>query len=265
MKNSTVTAGVASAIALAVIVVLAGCAPAVLPKAKVGHPHPAPSTHSASAPTASPTPTPVDLGPLPANALFRITATVTEPGGASADLVQTVFAPAAPTASDTALLNTQCNIAGQPTWQSNYTSPQYVTTTIKATLHRGSPAWSASDQVTAYFIGATSAFSGAYVVAQADCAPGYITIPGTIHGVAPVDASNPALGTYGWASVFGDYGFDGGGNDPGALDSSGTGVVNNCHIEESAAATAASPIVAAWLTQTFVLANGCDFTGPNPA
>ena len=265
MKKSLITAGTTSAMALAVIVALAGCAPAVSLQAQQTHPHPAPSTHSASAPTPSPTPTAVALGPLPANALFRITATVTEPSGASADLVQTVYAPSAPTASDTALLNAQCNSPGQPTWQSNYSSPQYVTTTITAKLHPGSPAWSSGDQIVAYFIGASSAFSGSYVVAQADCAPGYITIPGTIHGVAPVDASNPALGTYGWASVFGDYGFDGGGNDPGALDSSGTGVVNNCHIEESAAATATSPIVAAWLTQTFVLANGCDFTGPNPA
>ncbi len=265
MKKSLVSAGAASVVALAVIVALMGCAPAVLPKAKAGPGHPAPSPHASSTPGSTPGPTSTPLGPLPANALFRITATVTEPGGASADLVQTVFAPAAPTAADTALLNAQCNSPGQPTWQSNYSSPLYVTTTITATLHPGSPVWSTNDQIAAYFTGATSAFSGAYSVAQADCAPGYITIPGTIHGVAPVDASNPANGEYGWASVFGQYGFDGGGNDPGAADSSGTGVVKNCTIEESAAAQAASTVVAGWLTQTFVLAHGCSFTGPNPA
>ena len=266
MRNSIAAAGAASAIALALIVALAGCAPAVSPKAKAGHSHPGPShSSSASAPTPTPTPTAVPLGPLPANALFRITATVTEPDGAAADLVETVFAPTAPTSADTAMLNTQCNLPGEPTWQSNYSSPAYLTTTITATLHPGSPAWTASDQIAAYFLGSSSAYSGAYSVAQSDCAPGYITIPGTVHGVAPVESSNPALGTYGWASTFGDYGFDGGGNDPGALDSSGTGVVKNCAIEESVAAKATSPVVAGWLTQTFVLANGCDFMGPNPA
>ena len=267
MKKSTVTAGAASAIAFAVIVALAGCAPAVSLKSKAGHAHPGPSSHSSSAPapTSTPTPTAVALGPLPANALFRITATVTEPDGAAADLVQTVFAPAAPDSGDTALLNAQCNLSGQPTWQSNYSSPLYLTTTITATLHPGSPAWTASDQISAYFLGSTSAYSGAYSLAQSDCAPGYISIPGAIHGVAPVEATNPTLGMYGWASAFGDYGFDGGGNDLGALDSSGTGVVKNCEIEESATAKATSTVVAGWLTQTFVLANGCDFMGPSPA
>jgi hypothetical protein len=264
VNRSLSTAG-AAVLALTVIIALAGCAPAVHPKAKAGPGHPAPSPHTSSAASSTPTPTATPLPPLPANALFRITATVTEPGGASADLVQTVFAPAAPTAADTVLLNTQCNLPDQPTWQSNYSSPQYVTTTITATLHPGSPAWTTDDQIAAYFMGASSAYSGAYTVAQSDCAPGYISIPGTIHGVAPVDGSNPALGTYGWASEFGDYGFDGGGNDPGGPDSSGTGVVKNCAIEESASAQATSSVVAAWLTQTFVLADGCEFMGPNPA
>jgi hypothetical protein len=265
MKNSILTAASAAAFAIAVLVALTGCAPAVSlkPKASGGHTHATPHASATATPTA--TPSAAGLGPLPTNALFRITATVTEPDGASANLVQTVFAPAAPDAANTALLNAQCNQPGQPTWQSNYPSPQYVTTTITATLVHGSPSWSVDDQVSAYFTGASSAFSGAFVVAQSDCAPGYITIPGTIHGVAPVDASNPANGTYGWASAFGEYGFDGGGNDPSAADSSGTGVVGNCAIEESTAATAASPLVASWLTQPFVPANGCRFTGPNPS
>jgi hypothetical protein len=258
MRNSLIASGTAAAIAIGVVVALAGCGPVSPPRAKAG-PH-----HPSAAPVASATPTPtataVGLGPLPANALFRITATVTEPSGASADLVQTVFAPTAPDASDTVLLDAQCNQSGQPTWQSNYTSPEFLTTTITASLHHGSAAWSTNDQVSAYFLGSSSAFSGSYEVAQSDCAPGYIGIPGTIHGVGVVEAGDPISGSYGWASAFGLYGFDGGGNDPSAADSSGTGVVGNCAIEVSAAASAASPVAAAWATQAFVPARGCTFT-----
>jgi hypothetical protein len=265
MKKSRLVSGFATAIALATICALTGCAPAVHPHPKAGHSHP--STHTASAPTATPisTPTAAALGPLPANALFRITATVTEPTGASADLVQTVFAPSAATPSDTALLDAQCNLAGQPTWESAFSSPLFLTTTITATHRAGTPAWPASDEVAAYFMGSTSAYSGGYTVAQADCAPGYIVIPGTMHGVAPVDAANPASGQNGWAAEFGEYGFDGSGNDPGAEDQSGTGVVKDCVIVESAAAQAASSVAAGWLTQPFQLQYGCNFQGAGPA
>ena len=260
MKRSSLVTGVATGIALAALVTLTGCAPASHPQL---HPHPSAghSSPTTAAPTSTPTPTAAASGALPANALFRITATVTEPTGSSADLVQTVFAPTVANASDTTLLNTQCNIAGQPTWQSMYTAPQFVTTTITATHVAGTPAWPASDQVGAYFLGSTSAYSGGYTVAQADCAPGYITIPGTMHGVAPVNGASPATGPSGWAGASGMYGFDGGGNDPTAADSSGTGVVGNCHIEESRRLLRPAAVVAAWLTQLFVLATGCEFQG----
>ncbi|MDQ1551921.1 MAG: hypothetical protein QOD50_1343 [Actinomycetota bacterium] len=263
MKNSLLGAVVPATIAVLVVAMLGGCAPATTSKAKPGHGHT--TSSSSSTPTPSPTAKAPDLGPLPANALFRITATVTEPGGAMADLVQTVFAPAAPTASDTALLNAQCNFDGQPTWQSNYTNPLYVTTTVTATLRTGSKPWSSDDQVASYFLGGASAFSGSYEGAQAPCADGYITIPGTMHGVAAVDSSDPAMGTYGWASQFGDYGFDGGGNYPDAEESSGTGVVGDCAIEESAAAKALGGVIEGWLTQPFDAQYGCVFQGADPA
>jgi hypothetical protein len=249
----------AAAASVAVALALAGCAPAASPRA-AGSSHPSPVARATA--TARPTPTAAapGSGPLPANALFRITATVTEPDGTSAALVQTVFAPSAPTTSDTALLDAQCNLTGQPAWESSYTSPQYITTTVTATMLHGS-SWPTTDQVSSYFLGSSSAYSGAYALAQSDCAPGYIGIPGTMHGVAPVEAASPATGTYGWASAFGMYGFDGGGNDPGAEDSSGTAVVSNCAIQESAAAQAASPVVEGWLTQPFVAAKGCQFDG----
>ena len=265
MKNSILTSGSVTLVALGLIVALAGCAPAVHPGSKTGNGNPASNGSAAASATPSATPTAAGLGPLPANALFRITATVTEPGGAKADLVETVFAPAAPTASDTALLNAQCNFPGDPGWAANYANPLYVTATITATLHPGTHAWSADDGVAAYFSGSAAAFSGDYHVAQADCADGNISIPGTIHGVVPVDASNPSTGTYGWAGPMAGYGFDGGGNFPGDANSGGTGVVKDCVIEESAAATAASPVVEGWLTQPFDIQSGCRFIGPSPA
>jgi hypothetical protein len=263
MKSSILGAIVPATIVVLVVAMLGGCAPATTSKHEGGSGHP--SSHGTNSPTPSPTATAPDLGPLPANALFRITATVTEPGGATSDLVQTVFAPAAPTASDTALLNAQCNLDGEPTWQSNYTNPLYVTTTVTATLRPGSKPWAVDDQVASYFLGGASAFSGAYEGAQAPCADGYITIPGTMHGVAAVDSSDPAMGTYGWASQFGDYGFDGGGNYPAAEESSGTGVVGNCAIEESDAAKALGGVIEGWLTQPFDSQYGCVFQGADPA
>jgi hypothetical protein len=265
MKSSFLGAVVPATIAVLVVAMLGGCAPATTTKGRSASEHPRP--HSSSAPTPSPTATGPDLGPLPANALFRISTTVTEPGGPTADLVQTVFAPSAPTASDTALLNAQCNLSGEPTWQSNYSNPLYVITTVTATLRPGSKPWSSNDQVASYFLGGSSAFSGAYEGAQAPCADGYITIPGTMHGVAVVDSSDPARGTYGWASQFGDYGFDGGGNYVGGdpQNSSGTGVVANCAIEESDAAKALGGVIEGWLTQPFDSRYGCVFQGEDPA
>jgi hypothetical protein len=263
MKNSNLAFGLATGVALALVVAITGCAPAVHTHSKAIASHTPALATAPPTPTASPTA--AALGPLPANALFRITATVTEPTGEAADLVQTVFAPAPATASDTALLNAQCNLSGQPTWQSTFTNPLMVTTTVTATMHPGSAPWPASDQVAAYFMGSTSAYSGDFEVAQAYCAPGYITIPGTLHGVAPVEAADPATGSNGWASQFGDYGFDGSGNDPGEPDESGTAVVGNCVIEESAAAKAASGVVEGWLTQPFQLQFGCHFQGAGPA
>ena len=265
MMNSIPRVAVPATIAVLVVALLAGCAPATTTKGKPASKHPTP--HTSSAPTPTPTATAPDLGPLPANALFRITATVTEPGGAIADLVQTVFSPSAPTSSDTALLNAQCNLSGEPTWQSNYTNPLFVITTVTATLRPGSKPWSADDQVASYFLGGASAFSGAYEGAQATCSDGYVTIPGTMHGVAVVDSSDPVRGAYGWASQFGDYGFDGGGNYKGGdpQDSSGTGVVANCAIEESDAAKALGGVIEGWLTQPFDSQYGCVFQGEDPA
>jgi hypothetical protein len=245
---------------LAVVVALTGCAPAVLPHAAA--PKIRASAAATPSPSAIPSSTNPSAGPLPANALFRITATVTEKSGATVDLEQTVYAPGPATAAGTSLLDDQCNGGSQPDWETAYADPQLLTTTITATLRPGSPAWDPDDQVVAYFLTTASAYTGSYEVGQSACAPGYIAIPGTIQGVAAVDATEPATGKYGWASKFGLYGFDGEGNDPSAPDNgTGTGVVAHCHIELSAAAKAASSAVADWLTTPVDPTLGCSFQG----
>jgi hypothetical protein len=241
-------------VAAALTLALCGCAPM------------APHT---SRPTASSLATAPARGPLPANALFRITATATASNGAVSDLTETVFQPAAPTVIDTALLDSQCNypgvptLKGQPTWESRYPSPLFVTTTITSTVRDGSRAWSPDEKVIFYFLG-TAAYSGAYSGFEAYCAPGILHVPGSIHGVAPVPGADPIGGSFGWANKFGSYGFNAGGNYPVTPVVGGTAIVSDCAIELSATAKAASGVAAAWATQPFVLANGCRFSDPVP-
>jgi hypothetical protein len=216
-------------------------------------------------PTSKPTPKPAGPPPLPANALFSISATVTASNGATADLLQIVYKPIAQDAAEVALLNSQCNypgqpdFQGQPTWQAQYPNSKFMDISMTATLHPGSPAFLAGDAVNFGFGGGVSAYSGAYQTFEAYCSPGYITIPGTITGVATVPASDPAHALWGWASNPAQYGFDGGGDDPGEPDSGGTAVVSNCVVQLSADAKAAGGNIAAWATQPYAKVNGCDY------
>jgi hypothetical protein len=259
MSRTIATVTLGSLAALALLASLGGCAPASHGgSASSSHPSP---TASPKKPTATSTPTPTGPAPLPANALFRISATVTASNGASADLVQTVYQPIAPDASDTALLNAQCNLSGEPTWQSDVPDAVYLTTEITATLHPGSSAFdNTNDGVLFDFPGPPGAFSGAYGGFEAPCASGFIQIPGTIHGVAALSASDPVHSTYGWANgALAAYGFIGGGNAPGP-DLGGTAVVSDCVVQVSASAAAADAKVAAWPSTPYTLANSCDYT-----
>jgi hypothetical protein len=196
---------------------------------------------------------------LPANALFRITALGVQPNGATIDLVQTVFAPTAPVAADTALLNTQCNDSGSPTWQSSYPGGyKFVDTTLTATVDTTKPAFNTRASIATSFDLYVAAFSGAYQTAQAYCASGYIGLPGTMHGVGAVLASNPAGGSLGWASHDRRYGFYGDGNDPGDPNGGdGDTIVKGCAVTISAAALAAAPAIASWQTQPYVQKTSC--------
>lgn len=264
MQRTILGATVLTAAVVLAVASLSGCAtPTHTSKTHTsvgqGSPGQAHKTPKPATPTAAPAGQPA----LPANALFRITATAVQPNGAKLDMVQTVFAPAPPTAPDTALLNTQCNQAGQPTWQSNYPGGAlYVTTTVTATVHPGTPAFNGLATV-GYELGfGSSAWSGDYTVEQSYCAPGGIALPGQVHGVLPVLTSNPVTSTYGWGVHAATYGIDGDGNDPNDPNGGGDTIVGNCAVQLSAAAIAAVPGIVAWKTQPYVQTVGCYYNMP---
>jgi hypothetical protein len=271
MQRTILTATLMAAAAVLTLASLSGCS-SPTPAHTSSHEHagsgnPGQATQPTKTATSTPTvaPTPAGPAPLPANALFSISATVTASNGATADLVQTVYKPIASNAADIALLNSECNypgqpdLQGQPTWQSQYPNSLYLDVTITATMHAGSPAFLPADAVNFGYGGGASAYSGAYQTFEAYCAPGYITIPGTIHGVGTVPMSDPAHALWGWAANPAQYGFFGGGNDPGEPDSGGTAVVSNCVVRLSADAKAAGPSIAAWASQPYDKVNGCDY------
>jgi hypothetical protein len=155
-------------------------------------------------------------------------------------------------------------MAQSPTWQEQYPNPLFVTTTISATMRQGSRAWSASDQVVFGFLG-SSAYSGSYTGFQADCSPGLLGIPGSVHGVAPVDASDPIDGPTGWASGNGEYGFGGGGGGGDQQDLGGTAAISDCAIEVSQSAKTQSSVAQGWAEHGAAPGDGCSFSGPSPA
>jgi hypothetical protein len=178
-----------------------------------------------------------------------------------------VYNPIPQDAADVALLNNQCNypgqpdFQGQPTWQKQVPGALLVTGDLTATLHSGSPAFdNNADFVLFGFPGAPGAYAGQYGVFESYCDSGYLQIPGTVHAVAPVSASDPVHASFGRAATSGgSYGFSGGGNLPGDPDLGGTAVVKNCSIQMSATAIAAGPKEAAWATQPYVTELGCSY------
>jgi hypothetical protein len=269
MQRTRPAVVVVSATILLVLGSVTGCA-AKAPGAGTGsqsqvHPglsHPSslakPPTPTA---TVSATPKPSGPPPLPANALFQISATVTaSSNGASADLIQTVYKPVGQNPADMAVLDAACNFGGGYDWAQLYPNSLFLDTTMVSKLHTGSPAFLPDDQVNFAFGAGPSGYSGDWAPFEAACDSEFIKNPGNVHGVAPVPASDPAHGTNGWAHANSAYGFWAGGNQPGTPDSGGTAVVSNCLIQLSADAKAASAAIAAWATQAYVTTNGCDYT-----
>jgi hypothetical protein len=261
-------------IAAVMMVALSGCAPAPPKHIVIITVHPGGTTKTPSASAtkkAIPTlaPKPIGPAPLPANALLRITATVTAPGGAAADLAQTVYLPTPITSAQKAQLDTDCADSWDPNetnapWLNNFAGADILTSTMTATLHSGSPAWDNTNNPVLSDFWASGDFSGAYNTFQAYCSPGFISIPGTEQAISPIQSVNPSGQNWGWAGEFGSYGFYGGGNDPENQDELGGGaVVANCAIQLSSTA-AASSVAAAWAAAApgYKLSDGCDFEGP---
>lgn len=267
-RHTTVRLLISATSAVLLVGALAGCAPAVKHVPQAGHSHAGSTTPSTAqaAPTPTPTPTTTWPPPLPANALFQISATVTAPGGMSANLVQTVYNPAPITAAQKTTFNTACKGLSDPDaqgapWLNNYATADVLSSTMTATLNPGSAPWDNKNQgVLADFM-AFGAFSGAYEGFEAGCAPGFIEIPGTETAIAPIQSSNPSGQNYGWAGGFSAYGFYGGGNSQSNVDLGGKAIVANCHVQLSPTAQAV-PAAAAWATKSMGLYDGCDYSGP---
>jgi hypothetical protein len=269
MQRTVLTIAVGSVTAILLLGALGGCTATVTggtsaSKSKpdagsLAHPS---TTAQPKTPTASASPTPSGPPPLPANALFQISATVkASSNGATADLIQTVYTPVAQNPTDAALLDSQCNFGGSDDWRQAHPNSIFLDTTLVATLQPGSPAFLPDDQVDFQYSSGANAYSGDWAPFEAPCASQFIKIPGKIHGVATVPSSDPVHGFEGWAESNGAYyGFWAGGNQPGTPDSGGTAVVSNCVIQLSAAAIAAGPVVAAWATQPFTVTNGCVYS-----
>jgi hypothetical protein len=266
---SSRSAGLAAILATVVGIgaLLTGCAPA----APTSHNH-SPEAGGTALPSVSPTvtPTPVPtsgppvLGPLPANALFRITAIAVQPDGATVDLTETVYAPSASNPTDAALLTAQCNGSGFSPWTSYFPAGyKFVDMTADAQARQGTPTFNSNATIAVAFGGEVSAYSGDYQTAQAVCAYGSIKAPGNMHGVTVVPATNSAKSSLGWAASGVFYGFDGDGNDPSDPNGGGGNtVVKGCAITISPTALAAAPSIAAWSSQPYDASQGCYYTVP---
>jgi len=193
------TAAVAALLTAAVV--LTGCAPHPSPTAS-----PSKTSHAASTPTPSATPT---LTALPADVLFQITVVATAPDGAIARLTETVHAPVAATATQSAdetLLDTQVT-AG--TWN---------TDNAIAVDMAGYPVWTGDQRPF-----------------QAYCASSLPSIPGAARAVSPVGGGD-ADTDGGWGIY--RYGFaiptdPSAGDTPAATDV----VLSKCRIQLGTAAS----------------------------
>ncbi len=266
MQRTVLSIAVGSVAAILLVGALGGCAAKVTGGTSAskstpdagGLSHPQTSA-TPKKPTAVATAKPSGPPPLPANALFQISATVKAgSNGATADLIQTIYAPVAQDPTDAALLDSECNFGGAEDWRQVHPNALFLDTTMVATMRPGSPAFLPDDQVDFFNSSGANAYSGDWAPFEAACSPEFIKTPGTIHGVATVPSSDPIHGNEGWAqSNSASYGFWAGGNQPGTPDSGGTAVVSNCVIQLSAAAIAAGPNIAAWATQAYTVTNGC--------
>jgi hypothetical protein len=253
LRTSGTVAITASVAAALVIAALSGCASASPTHDSSSHDHSGSSAgagitaHPSSTPTATATPTPTPSA-LPANVLFRVTASATDlKSHAVVDLVETVYVPAPLTSAQNALLVKLC---GNDQYPSDYPNALGVSGTLSATLRAGSPAWT---QYSPLGIGAVMENEVAWDVKSAPSAnllgcgtmpP--LMIPSTGTGVAAVSpASDPAgvAGGHGWYNgVYGWYIT----NDTNDAGPPGLVTISSCNLQLGAAALAGAPKVAQW-------------------
>ncbi len=196
-----------------------------------------------SVPNTSVTPTPIvdDEPPIDPNVMFTISATVTSPAGAVADIVQIVYRPVAQDA-DSALLTDPESGCGD--WPSVIPNPAYVVTVATATDR--SPAGVSWPDFGVAFIGLSGRpiFTGPHQLWGVPCTDAIIPI-GTVRGIAAV-SSGPADTGYGWANV--SYGITTGGSGQeyeGWDDEN----ITNCKITLSQWAIDNSAKAASWATK----------------
>jgi hypothetical protein len=218
VKRSVILAAAAAAALLC----LTGCAP---------HPRPSATAHAGgSTASAKPTPTPTPTAsPLAADVLFRISVSATAPNGAVARLTETVHAPVATTAeqtADEAQLDNECG-----TWRNAFSPIQFLVAQVSATVVSGS--WD-SNQVVAADMAGYPVWQGDQRPFQAFCASALPNIPGGARAVSPVGGGH--ADTNGGWGIF-RYGFGvptdpSAGNSPSATDV----VLSHCSIQLGAAA-----------------------------
>jgi hypothetical protein len=257
MLSTRRTASIAATLAAgALLVALGGCAVASPTHGSSSHVNNGAGTsggltaHTTATPkpTATVTPTPTAL---PANVLFRITASATDlKSHAIVDLVETVYAPAPITAPQNALLVKLC---GGDQYPADYPNALGVSVSLSATLRAGSAAWT---QYSPLGIGAFASNEIAWDVKSAPstnllgCStmPPLI-IPSTGTGIAAVSpASDPAgvSGGHGWYNgVYGWYITDDI-DDEDTPAPTNLVTITSCNLQLGATALAAAPKVAQW-------------------
>ena len=197
-----------------------------------------------SAPNTSVSPTPIvdDEPPIDPNVMFTISATLTSPAGAIADIVQIVYRPVAAD-PDAALLIDPENGCGD--WESVIPDPEYVVTVATATDR--SPAGISWPDFGVGFIGLSGRpiFTGPHQLWGVPCTDAIIPI-GTVRGITAV-SSGPADTGYGWANV--SYGISTGGaaDEYAGWDDDN---ITDCVISLSQWAIDHSAKAASWATQT---------------
>ena len=224
---------------IVVALLLAACStPSNEPPTSQQKPPSANVTPAAPVPSATPSVDP--------NVMFTISATVTSPAGAIADVVQTVYKPVAQTDNqdaDHALLTDPESGCGD--WPSVIPDPLYVVAV--ATVTDRSPAGVSWPDLGVAFVDLMGRpmYTGPYDTWGAACSS-VIAHVGTVRGVTAV-SSGPADTGYGWANV--NYGIStgGSGQEYAGWDDEN---ITNCKLTLSQWAIDNSAIAASWATKT---------------